>query len=109
MEKKTEQPVSRGCRVSLETIVALVGAAFDVSSERFYRSSRNRQESLVRFVASCISNKLCGYEIRAIAEHFRKDPTVMSTGIAKVEQLPGTDKGFPKAIIKIESRVMQKQ
>lgn len=100
MEKKTEQPVSRGCRVSLETIVALVGAAFDVSPERFYRSSRNRQESLVRFVASYISNKLCGYEIRVIAEHFRRDPTVMSKGIAKVRQLLGTDKEFAEAMKK---------
>jgi len=53
-------------------------------------------------VAGYLARKLGGYHIKALAEHFNRDPVVMSQGIMKVERKLMTDGAFQQTMTTLE-------
>ncbi len=53
-------------------------------------------------MAGYLARKLGGYHIKALAEHFNRDPVVMSQGIMKVERKLMTDGAVQQTIITLE-------
>lgn len=73
-------------RVSLEEIVAGVSSAWEIPMELFYGMTRDRKGAWGRAVGAHLGKKIGGYTLKAIAEHFHRDPVVMSQGVRKVER-----------------------
>ena len=80
--------------VTIEEIASQVGLAFKLPMDLFYSSTRNRQGAWGRAVCAYLSSKLGGYQIKEIAEHFNRDPVVISQGIKKVEKNLREDRGL---------------
>lgn len=72
--------------ISLEEIVSEVSSVFNVPTALFYTSNRNRQGALARSVVGYLARDLSGYQIKTVAEHFRRDPVVISQGIKRIEE-----------------------
>ena len=93
--------------ISLGEIVSEVSSVLNVSTDLFHSSTRNRQGALGRAVVGYIGRKLGGYQIRAVAEHFNRDPVVISQGIRRLESKLIEGKGFAKTMISIEKSLIQ--
>jgi chromosomal replication initiation ATPase DnaA len=72
--------------ITLEEIVSQVESILELPIDLFYSHSRDRQGAWGRPVCAYLSNKLGGYPIREIAEHFNRDPVAVCQGLKKVEQ-----------------------
>jgi chromosomal replication initiation ATPase DnaA len=64
--------------------------------------TRNRRGALGRAVVGYIGRKFCGYENRAIADHFKREPAALSFGIKNLEKSLEENKVFAKTIEKLE-------
>ena len=71
--------------------------------------TRNRQSAWGRSVAGYLARKLGGYPVKVIAEHFGRDPVVMSRGIRSVEEKAWTDKRIAKALASLEETLIQER
>ena len=67
----------RGKRQSGE-IVGKVSSVLGISVDQFYSPSRNRRGALGRAVAGYLARRLGGHQIKRVAEHFDRDPVVIS-------------------------------
>ena len=45
------------------------------------------------------------YQVKMVAEHFKRDPTVISRGIRKVEKKRGDEKAFDSRVSKVEEDI----
>ena len=88
--------------LSLDEIASKAGSILDIPTDLFYSASRNRQGAWGRSVAGYLARKLAGCQVRTIAEHFSRDPAVISQGIRKVEQRIREDGGVAEAVRKLE-------
>jgi len=88
--------------LSLHEITSKAGSVLDIPTDLFYSVSRNRQGAWGRSVAGYLARKLAGCQVRTIAEHFSRDPAVISQGIRKVEQRIREDGGVAEAVRKLE-------
>ena len=74
----------------------------NISTDSLYSANRNRRGAMGRTVVEYLGRKLGGYQIKAIAEYFNRDPVVISQGIRKVEHNIKGAKVFAKKMAKIE-------
>jgi len=68
----------------------------------------NRQGALDRAVTGYVGRKLGGYQIKATAAHFHRDPVVISQGIKRLENRLKEEKGLVKTLIGIEQSLIRK-
>ena len=54
-----------------------------------------------------MGKKLCGYQIKRLAEHFNCDPGVISQGIKSLVNKLKEGKGFAKTMISIEKYLIR--
>jgi len=80
--------------ISLEEIVSKVSFVLNIPPESFYSPTRNRQGAWARAIVAYIGGNLDGHQVKRVAEHFRRDPAVISRGIRKVEQKRTEQKAF---------------
>ncbi len=65
--------------------------------------------ALGRGVVGLIGRKLGGHTIKAVAEHFNRDPVAITQGVKKVEAKLRGESDFRQAIEKIEKRLTKKR
>ena len=65
--------------------------------------------ALGRGVVGHIGRKLGGHTIKAVAEHFNRDPVAITQGVNKVEAKLREESDFKEAIEKIEKRLTEKR
>lgn len=94
--------------ISLGQIVSEISSALHLSADLLYSLTRNRQGALGRAVTGYVGRKLGGYQIKAIAAHFHRDPVLISQGIKRLENKLKEEKGFVKTLIGIEQSLIRK-
>jgi hypothetical protein len=66
------------------------------------KADATERGALGRAVVGYIGRKFCGYENRAIADHFKREPAALSFGIKNLEKSLEENKVFAKTIEKLE-------
>jgi len=94
--------------ISIGEIVSEVSSALNISIDLLYTSTRNRQGALGRSIVGYLGRKLGGHQIKGIAEHFNRDPVVISQGIKRLESKLNEGKVLAKTMIGIEKSLIQK-
>jgi len=94
--------------ISLGQIVSEVSSALHLPTDLLYSLTRNRQGALGRAVTGYVGRKLGGYQIKATATHFHRDPVVISQGIKRLENTFKEEKGFVTTVHDIEQSLIQK-
>jgi len=94
--------------ISLGHIVSEVSSALHLPTDLFYTLTRNRQGALGRAVTGYVGRKLGGYQIKATAAHFHRNPVVISQGIKRLENKLKEEKGFVKTVSDIEQSLVRK-
>jgi REP element-mobilizing transposase RayT len=94
--------------ISLGEIVSEVSSVLGISRDLFHSQNRNRQGALGRSVVGYLARKLGGHKVKGIAEHFSRDPVVISQGIKRLESKLKEVKGFGEKITGIEKSLTAK-
>jgi len=94
--------------IPLAHIASEVSSALHLPPDLLYSLTRNRQGALGRAVTGYVGRKLGGYQIKATAAHFHRDPVVISQGIKRLENKLKEEKGFVKTVIDIEQSLIGK-
>jgi putative transposase len=94
--------------ISIDEIVSEVSSALTISPDLFYSPTRNRQGALGRSIVGYVGRKVGGHQLKGIAEHFHRDPVVISQGIKRLENRLNEGKGIAKTIMSIEKSLTQK-
>ena len=94
--------------ITLGEIVSEVSTVLNISTDLFYSPSRNRQGALGRSIVGYLGRKLGGHQIKRTAEHFNRDPVVISQGIKRLESKLNKGEGFAKTMISIEKSLIRK-
>jgi len=76
-----------------------------IPTEFINSADRNRLGALGRGVVGLIGRKLGGHTIRAVAEHFNRNPVAIIQGVKKIEAKLREESDFKQAIEKIEKRL----
>lgn len=92
-----EKP-SRVYELPIEEIVSVVGFTLGIPKSMFYSFRRSRQGAWGRGVAAFLGKKWGGYQLKRFAEHFNRDPVVMSKGVKGVEERLAKDRPFAQSI-----------
>ena len=80
-----------------------------ILTECINSAGRNRFGALGRAVFGLIGRELGGHTIRAVAEHFKRDPVAITQGVKKVEAKFREENDFKQAIEKIEKTLTKKR
>lgn len=92
--------------ISLSEIVSKTSSTLKIPVEIFYTSSRNRQGALGRSVAAYLARKLRGIRIKSVADHFDRDPVVISQGINRLEKRLLEEREISTAMRRLERELM---
>ena len=84
--------------VSIEEIVSDVGLVFNIPKDLLYSSTRNRLGALGRSVVGYLAKELANHPFKETAEHFNRDPVVISKGIKGLEKKIREDETISTAI-----------
>ncbi len=97
--------------ISIAEIVSEVSFVLKIPSDLIYSDSRNRQGALGRAVVGYVGRKLAGHRVKVVAEHFHRDPVVISQRMQKLEErlredgtLQGVVKGVEKTLTRDRKR-----
>jgi len=90
-------------------IITCVASVFELSEDLLCSGSRNRRGAWGRAVVGYLGRELGKYRLKDIAEHFRRDPAVMSQGLKKVEERFREDDIFKKVILRLKEKLTQKR
>ena len=71
--------------ISIEEIVSKVSSVLNIAPESFYSPTQNREGAWGRAIVAYVGGKLGGHQVKTVAQHFKRDPAVISRGIRKVE------------------------
>ena len=93
--------------IFLGEIVSEVSSVLNIPNDLFYSSTRNGQGALGRSIVGYLGTKLRGHQIKGIAQHFNRDPVVISQGIKRLENKLNKRKDFAKKMISIERSLIQ--
>ena len=88
--------------IPLEEIVFQVSSVYNLPIELFYTPSRNRKGAWGRKVAAYLARKLGNYQIKTVADHFKRDPVVISKGIKSLEETLREDEALAEKIALLE-------
>lgn len=95
--------------IPIREIVSEVCSVLKIPTESIYSSNRNRMRTLGRAVVGRMGRKLGGHYVKAVAEHFNRDPVAITQGIKKVEEKLRHENDFQQAIDKIEKMLTKKR
>ncbi len=93
--------------ISIQEIVSKVSAVLNIPPESFYSPTRNRQGAWGRAIVAYIGGKLGGHQVRMVAQHFKRDPAVISRGIRKVEKKRRAEKAFDSRVSRVEEAIKE--
>ena len=88
--------------IPLTEIVFQVSSVFNLPIELFYTPTRNRKGAWGRKVAAYLAKNLGNYQIKIVADHFRRDPVVISKGIKSLEETLRKDESTAEKIAVLE-------
>jgi hypothetical protein len=88
--------------IPLKEIVFQVSSVYNLPIELFYTPSRNRKGAWGRKVVAYLAKKLGNYQTRIVADHFMRDPTVISKGIKTLEETLREDEATARKIAVLE-------
>ncbi len=91
--------------ISIEEIVSKVSSVLNIPPESFYSPTRNRQGAWGRAIVAYIGGKLAGHQVKTVAEHFKRDPAVISRGITKVEKKRREEEAFDGRLSRAEEAI----
>ena len=94
--------------ISLGEIVSEVSSVLNISPDLFYTPTRNRQGALGRSLVGYLGRKLGSHQIKETADHFHRDPVVISQGIKRLENTLKEKKEFVTAVSDIEQSLIRK-
>jgi chromosomal replication initiation ATPase DnaA len=83
-----------GYPLSIREIVSGVVFGMGVSEGSIERENRNREGSFGRGVVGYLARRLTGHSLKSVAEHFGRDPVVISQGVGKLESRLGEDENL---------------
>ena len=84
--------------ISIEEIVSEVSLVFNISKDLLYSNTRNRRGALGRSVVGYLAKKLANHPFKETAEHFKRDPVVISKGIKGLEEKIREDETIATAV-----------
>ena len=91
----------------IEEIVSAVEYTLGIAKYIFYSFTRSRQGAWGRAVVAFLGKKWGGYQLKRFAEHFKRDPVVMSKGVRGVEKKLAEDKAFARSVERMEKNLIQ--
>ncbi|MBI5166475.1 MAG: transposase [candidate division NC10 bacterium] len=80
--------------IPLEVLVNYVSSQLKVGKGEIYTLSRNRQGAWARSLVTYLARELSEYPLKELATFLRRDPTALSIGQKKVEELLVKDPAF---------------
>ena len=107
--KFVNERITKKHNIPLDKIVSIVGAHLEIQRESFFTHTRNRRAAWGRSVVGYLGKKLCNYESRAIAQFFKRDPSVLGKGIRNVEDRMISDRTFQKKLVAIENALIEEK
>ncbi len=84
-----------------------VSSVLNLPLESFYSPTRNRQGAWGRATVAYIGGKLGGHRVKTVAQHFKRDPAVISRGIRKVEKKRREEKAFDSRVSRVEDAIKE--
>ena len=94
--------------IPIEEIVYEVCSVLKIPTESIYSPNRNRLGALGRAVVGHIGTNLGGYTIKAVSEHFSRDPVAITQGVKKLEERLREERDSQQAIERIEKTLSKK-
>ena len=91
----------------IEEIVSAVEYTLGIAKYIFYSFTRSRQGAWGRAVVAFLGKKWGGYQLKRFAEHFKRDPAVMSKGVRGVEEKLTEDGAFARSVERMEKILIQ--
>jgi len=88
--------------ISIEEIVSEVSLVFNISKDLLYSNTRNRRGALGRSVVGYLAKKLANHPFKETAEHFKRDPVVISKGIKGLEKKTRENETIATAITMLQ-------
>ena len=95
--------------IAVAEIVSKVSLVLGIPLELIYSVNRNRNGAHGRAVAGYLGRKLGGHQVKAVAEHFSRDPVAISQGMKKLEGRLSGERTLREAIEKIEKALTRKR
>jgi len=108
LHRRFNEELSFFYNISIDEIVSEISSVLSIPTDLFYSPTRNRQGALGRSIVGHLGRKLGGHQIKAIADHFNRDPVAISQGIKRLENKVNEGKGLAKIIMSIEKSLTQK-
>ena len=84
--------------ISIQELIDSVSIALNISKDLLCSNTRNRRGALGRAVVGYLGKEFANFSFKATAEHFNRDPVVISKGIKGLEKRIGEDEGIATAI-----------
>ena len=75
-----------------------MGLVFNISRDLLYSKTRNRRGALGRAVVGYLAKELANHPFKETAEHFNRDPVLISIGIKGLEKKIREDETISTAI-----------
>ena len=75
---------------------------FNISEDLLYSSTRNRRGALGRSVIGYLAKGLANHPLKETADHFNRDPVVISKGIKGLEKKIRQDETIATAITMLQ-------
>jgi hypothetical protein len=92
--------------IALEEVVVKVGAILGIPIELFYSASRNRLGAKGRAVVGYLARKLGNYQIKTVAEHFGRNPVVLSKGMMRLERELSQNETLDETMVQLEQNLI---
>lgn len=98
--KKSQEPVHWD--IPIEEIARKVMDRMEIPPQRLYSMSRDRRGAYGRGLVGYLGRKLAGFRVKEVAQHFKREPMMMSLGIRKIENLLQMDKELAQRVEAME-------
>ena len=93
--------------VSIQELIDSVSNALKISEDLFYSNTRNRPGALGRAVVGYLGKELTNLPLKSTAEHFKRDPVVISKGIKAFEKRIREDEAMATTISKLRDTLTE--
>ena len=87
--------------ISIQELIDSVSSALNISEDLFNSNTRNRPGALGRVVVGYLGKELANLPFKSTAEHFNRDPVVISKGIKRLEKRIREDEAIATTIRKL--------
>jgi len=88
-------------------MIEAIEGRFKIRRSLVYSFSRNREGALGRSLVAYLGRRWAGYSLRVVADHFGRDPVVISVGVKRLEERLGADRGFSQRVEILEKNLIR--